>query len=179
MWLRKLRLARLRDFRVDLLRDLGVTLLRKHRLAWFRMLRVVWLRILGVARLWHLGVALLLGIGDIRFLGRRQGGLFHLLLLKLGGWDDGLLLLVGTHASEETGPEPSVHIVLSVPAFWKTLRSTAACLHMPAHHGSSPRHSAKPTSPSSLCRSAIPVLPSFFITFYAICLQITPTFSAL
>lgn len=67
-------------------------------------LRLAGLRHLGLAGLWHLGVAGLLGFGDTWFLGWRLAGLFHLLLLRLGGWGAGLLLLVGTHASKEAGP---------------------------------------------------------------------------
>lgn len=64
---------------------------------------LAWVRNLRVAGLWHFGVAWLLGLGDAWFLGRRLAGMFHLLLLRLGKWDSGLLLLMGTHASKEAG----------------------------------------------------------------------------
>ena len=59
----------------------------------------------GVTGLWYFGVAQLLGLGDAWLLGRKLAGTFHLLLLRLGKWDSGLLLLMGTHASKAAGPK--------------------------------------------------------------------------
>ena len=96
----------LRHLGISRLRDVGVDWLRISDGTWLRKCGIALLGNLGVVRLWNLWKAWLLNYGNKWFLRWRWrlAGLFHLLLLRLRGWSEGLFLLIWTHALKKAGP---------------------------------------------------------------------------
>lgn len=95
----------LRDLSAARVRDLGVASVWNLDGALLRDLDVALLCNVGVPGTWNIWVAWVLGYGNKRILRWRLAGLFHLVLLRLRGWGKGLLLLVGTHAAKDAGPQ--------------------------------------------------------------------------